>query len=71
MLPNLLLRGKFRLQSPVGDDGFGGEEVAEGAEVGEVQDFGNAVVEGAAGGAVGQAGEAFEFGCGEAVEQAG
>lgn len=51
-----------QLEPPVGDDGFGGEEVAEGAEVGEVEDLGEAVVEGLAGGAVGHGGETLEFG---------
>ena len=59
------------LEAPVGDDGFGGEEVAEGAEVGEVEDFGDAVVEGAAGGAVYHARETLELGCCQAIEQAG
>ena len=28
----------YKSQPPVGDDGFGDEEAAEGAEVGEVED---------------------------------
>lgn len=59
------------LKTLVGDDGFGGEEVAEGAEVGKVEDVGEAVVEGLASGAVCHGGETLEFGCGEFVEEAG
>ena len=45
--------------------------MAKGAEVGEVEDLGEAVVEGLARGAVGHGGETLEFGCGEFVEEAG
>lgn len=45
--------------------------MAEGAEVGEVEDLGEAVVEGLASGAVSHAGETLEFGGGEFVEEAG
>ena len=45
--------------------------MAESAEVGEVEDLGEAVVEGLAGGAVGHGGETLEFGGGEFVEEAG
>ena len=45
--------------------------MAEGAEVGEVEDLGEAVVEGLAGGTVCHGGETPEFGGGEFVEEAG
>ena len=45
--------------------------MAEGAEVGKVEDVGEAVVEGLASGAVGHDGETLEFGGGECVNEAG
>lgn len=55
----------------VGDGGFGGQEVAEGGEVGEIEDLGDGFVEGAAGGAVVHGREALEIGIGELIEEAG
>ena len=45
--------------------------MAEGAVVGKVEDVGDTVVEGLAGGTVGHDGETLEFGGGEFVEEAG
>lgn len=54
----------------VGDGGFGGQEVAEGCEVGEFEDLGEGVVEAAAGGAVVHGGEALELCVDDLIEEA-
>ena len=55
----------------VADGGFGGQEVAESCEVGEVEDFGKGFVEMVAGGAVVHGREALELGIGHLVEEVG
>ena len=62
---------RIPLQTAVGDDRLGGEEVAEGCEIGEAEYLGDSVVEALSRGAVGHAGQTLELLLRQRVEEVG